>query len=109
MLDSRERVTNISRSYSGKKEERKATMVSKLEYVGEHSMMIFTKEQTEHSGYRNAEFFFTYFFSLYYFIFITLLKISILYGDILTFFIKSLEVLNHIKSISFLYSVRTPT
>lgn len=48
MSDSRERVTNISQSYSGKKEERKHTTVSKPEYVP--SVMIFFKEQTEHSG-----------------------------------------------------------
>lgn len=58
--DSRERVTNISRSYSGKKEDRKATMVSKLEYVDEHSMTFF-KEKTEHNGYRHVEIFFTSF------------------------------------------------
>lgn len=73
MFDSRKRMTNISRSYSGKKEERKATMVSKLEYVGEHSMMVFSKEQTEHSGHRNVEFFknlflFTILLSFYNFI-----------------------------------------
>lgn len=102
--DSRERVTNISRSYSGKKEDRKATMVSKLEYVDEHSMTFF-KEKTEHTGYRHVEIFFTYFFSIFYFLFITSLKIFLLYGNILTIFIsklKSLAVLNHIQKISFL-------
>lgn len=54
--DSRERVTSISQSYSGKKEERKPTMVSKPEYVP--SVMIFFKEQTKHTGNRNVDLFF---------------------------------------------------
>lgn len=87
-------------------------MVSKLEYVGEHSMMIFFKEQREHTGYRNAEFFKNLFLFNILLSFYNFIKIFLLYGNILTILIsklKSLEVLNHIQSISFLYSVRIPS
>lgn len=78
-------------------------MVSKLEYLGEHSEMRFFKEQTEHTGVQKCQKNFFYFFQVH-----NSIKNISLYGNILTIFdrkVKSLEVINYIKKISLLDSV----
>lgn len=80
-------------------------MVSKLEYLGEHSKMRFFKEQTEHTGVQKCQ---NFFFLLLSFQVHNSIKNISLYGNILTFFdckVKSLEVINYIQKISLLDSV----